>query len=141
MARIIPCKRLFPVGKYGTGMEKISPGYSVAFRTPVLTRKRMWAAMAVAVIADGLQLALGPLGIAGFDQGIDLVAAVLSIGLLGFHPLLLPTFLIELIPVADLLPTWTGCIFFVIAMRRRAQAVEAPPQVIVQPPEVPDKRA
>jgi hypothetical protein len=121
-------------------MDKISSAYSVAFRTPVLTRKRMWAAMAVAVVADGLQIALGPLGMAGFDQGIDLIAALLASGLLGFHPLLLPTFLIELIPVADLLPTWTGCIMVVIAMRKRAQAVNAPPEVIVQPPELPDKQ-
>jgi hypothetical protein len=122
-------------------MDKISSAYSVAFRTPVLTRKRMWTAMAVAVVADGLQIALGPLGIAGFDQGIDLIAALLAIGLLGFHPLLLPTFLIELIPVADLMPTWTGCVLFVIAMRRRAKAVDAPPTITVQPRELPDKHS
>jgi hypothetical protein len=35
--------------------------------------------------------------------------------IIGFHRLLLPTFIIELLPVADLLPTWTGCVAPVIA--------------------------
>ena len=43
--------------------------------------------------------------------------------LIGFHPLLLPTFVIEFVPVADLLPTWTGCAALVVALRRR----RAPP--------------
>jgi hypothetical protein len=44
---------------------------------------------------------------------------------IGFHPLLLPTFVLELIPVADLLPTWTGCVAVVIALRRRFRVAES----------------
>jgi hypothetical protein len=46
---------------------------------------------------------------------------------LGFHPLLLPTFAIEFLPVSDVLPLWTGCVAVVIALRRRQQSRTAPP--------------
>ena len=40
-----------------------------------------------------------------------------------FHPLLLPTFVVELLPVIDLLPTWTGCVALVVSRRKKQQAV------------------
>lgn len=83
----------------------------------------MLLALAVAVIADGLQLLLGPLGWAGVDQAIDLVTMLLTMWLLGFHLLLLPTFFVELIPVIEDLPTWTACVVAVIALRRREPPV------------------
>ena len=46
--------------------------------------------------------------------------------LIGFHPLLLPTLVLELVPVADLLPTWTGCVALVLALRKR-ERVTSPP--------------
>jgi hypothetical protein len=46
---------------------------------------------------------------------------------LGFHPVLLPTFLVELLPVADMLPTWTASVALVIALRRRQQLGSPPP--------------
>ncbi len=100
-----------------------------------LTPRRGWLALAVAVAADGLQLALGPLGWLFADQAIDLVAMMLTTALLGFHVLLLPTFLLELIPLADALPTWTGCVLVVIALRRR-QAAAPPPQPVATPPQL-----
>ena len=77
--------------------------------------------MAVAVVADGLQLLLGPLGWAFFDQAIDGMAMVLTMAILGFHVLLLPTFVLELVPVVQDLPTWTACVAAVIALRKRRQ--------------------
>jgi len=96
---------------------------------PVLTRQRVWLAFVVAVVADGLQLLLGPLGWLVLDEVIDLLAMGLSFWLLGFHPLLLPTFVLEIIPVVDMLPTWTGCVAVVVALRQRQQdtMVEPPP--------------
>ncbi len=79
----------------------------------------MLLVLAVAVVADGLQILLGPLGWAGLDQAIDLVAMLVTMRLIGFHLLLLPTFFIELIPVIEDLPTWTACVAAVIALRRR----------------------
>jgi len=94
---------------------------------PVLTRRRIWVARCVALAADALQLLLGPFGWAFADEAIDILAMVLLTLTLGFHPLFLPTFVIEFIPGADLLPTWTGCAFFVIGLRRKQQP-PPPPQ-------------
>jgi hypothetical protein len=92
-----------------------------SFRAPPLTRARIILALVVAGAADGLQLMLGPLGWAFIDQIIDLVAMLLTSWILGFHLLLLPTFVVEFIPVVDMLPTWTGCVIAVIALRKRGQ--------------------
>jgi hypothetical protein len=92
-------------------------------RVPKLTRARMILALAVAVVADGVQLLLGPLGWAFGDQIIDVVAMLLVSGLIGFHWLLLPSFVLELIPAVDELPTWTACVAAVIALRRRREKV------------------
>jgi hypothetical protein len=97
------------------------------FNAPPLTRGRIWASYGVAVVADILQLILGPFGWAFADEIIDAAAAALTYSLLGFHPLLLPTFVIELLPVADMLPTWTGCVALVIAARKRQAHVPPPP--------------
>jgi len=46
---------------------------------------------------------------------------VLTSWLIGFHWLLLPTFVLELVPVLEDLPTWTACTIAVIALRKRGQ--------------------
>jgi len=71
---------------------------------------------------------LGPLGWAPVDQVIDLIAFVLTAWALGFHLLLLPTFIAEFFPVVDMLPTWTACVIAVIALRKREQRA-VPPQL------------
>jgi hypothetical protein len=99
---------------------------------PVLTRERVWLAFVVAVVADGLQLLLGPLGWLVLDEVIDLLAMGLSCWLLGFHPLFLPTFVLQVLPVVDMLPTWTGCVAVVVALRKRQQdaMTESPPALL-----------
>src|SRR4030095_14524349 len=52
--------------------------FSRLFRRPVLTRQRVWLAFVVAVVADGLQLLLGPLGWLVLDEVIDLLATWFS---------------------------------------------------------------
>jgi hypothetical protein len=102
------------------------------FLAPVLTRKRIWFAFTVAATTDAIQLFLGPVGWAFLDEGLDVIAMVLTSASIGFHMLLLPTFVIELLPVADMLPTWTACTAAVVMLRKRAQA---------QPPPMPMKMA
>lgn len=94
---------------------------------PKLTRGRIWFAFIVATVTDGLQLLLGPVGWVAADEVLDVIAMVLTTWALGFHPLLLPTFILELVPVADLLPTWVGCTAAVVMLRRRATAEPPPP--------------
>jgi hypothetical protein len=97
------------------------------FRLPVLTRHRVRLAYAIAVAADVVQLLLGPVGWAFADEIVDVVTMTLTWRLIGFHPLLLPTFALELFPVADLLPTWTGCVALVVMLRKREQAASPEP--------------
>jgi hypothetical protein len=97
------------------------------FNTPPLTPSRVRLAYAIAAATDLVQLLLGPLGWAGADEMIDLAAAILTWRTIGFHPRLLPTFVIELLPVADMLPTWTGCVALVIAARKRQPSAQDRP--------------
>jgi len=108
-------------GALRTRIEKYIPLF---LRVPRLTSGRIAAAVTLAVVADGVQLVLGPLGWSMADELLDVVAMVAISWLLGFHPLLLPTFLIELFPVVDVLPTWTGCVGLVVGLRRREQRRE-----------------
>lgn len=94
---------------------------------PLLTKSRTRAAYGVAIATDILQFVLGPLGWTGADEVLDVVAAGIEYRLLGFHPLLLPTFLIEFLPVTDMLPTWTGCVALVVSARKARQGEEPPP--------------
>jgi hypothetical protein len=112
-------------GRFWTRIQQYLPQF---LQVPRLTSGRLAAAFGLAVVVDGVQLVLGPFGWWIADEVLD-VAAMLAISwLLGFHPLLLPTFLIEFFPIADVLPTWTGCVGLVVALRRREQRREnAPP--------------
>jgi hypothetical protein len=94
---------------------------------PQLTPGRVRLAYAVAVTTDILQFVLGPFGWVGADEILDVAASALIWRVLGFHPLLLPTFLIELLPVTDMLPTWTACVALVVGLRRRQQIGPPPP--------------
>ncbi|HKB10430.1 MAG TPA: hypothetical protein VKD69_07245 [Vicinamibacterales bacterium] len=96
------------------------------FAPPVLTKKRIWTAYGIAVATDALQLVLGPFGWTFADEILDVVAAGTTWGLLGFHPLLLPTFVVEVLPIVDMLPTWTGCVALVVQLRKKHQAIPPP---------------
>jgi hypothetical protein len=97
---------------------------------PHLTPRRLMpssirAAYAVAVAVDVAQLLLGPFGWAGVDEVLDAGAMYAISRLVGFHPLLLPTFILEFVPFTDMLPTWTGCVALVIRVRRAQGLVSA----------------
>lgn len=101
------------------------------FRPARLSRRRMMFVLLVAVVADGLQI---PLQAPPLPQIIDVVAMVFTSAAIGFHVLLLPTFVIELVPLVDMMPTWTGCVAAVILLRRREQK-QSPPGAV--PPVIP----
>jgi len=84
-------------------------------------------AYAVAVSVDVAQLLLGPFGWVGIDEVLDAGAMYAISRLIGFHPLLLPTFILEFVPFTDMLPTWTGCVALVIRIRTRQGVVSAEP--------------
>src|SRR5438309_10394757 len=81
-------------------------------------------AWAVAIAADALQIAAFPLfiegGISPADSLLDLIVAFVLIRLLGWHWAFLPTLAAELVPVADLFPTWTAAVWFVTRQQVKA---------------------
>jgi hypothetical protein len=111
----------------------ISDRIAKIFPARRLTGKIVSLALAIAMAADGLQWLLGPVGWLFADEIIDVITMFLISRLLGFHLLLLPTFIVEFIPVADLLPTWSGCVALLVVLRKREQVAFPPP------PEIPAK--
>jgi hypothetical protein len=83
-------------------------------------------AWAVAIAADTLQIAAFPFfaegGVSPADSALDLVVAYAMIRLLGWHWAFLPTLAAELIPGADLFPTWTAAVWFVTRQRVSANS-------------------
>ena len=81
-------------------------------------------AWAVAIAADALQIAALPLfaegGASPADSLLDLIVAFVLIRLLGWHWAFLPTLAAELIPGADLFPTWTAAVWFVTRQQVKA---------------------
>jgi len=103
------------------------------------TRSRVKTAYAVAIATDVMQFALGPFGWTFVDEILDVIALILTTRLLGFHPLLLPTFVLELVPIVDVLPTWTACVALVVATRKNqppAPRGEQPVTIDVKPTKV-----
>jgi len=81
-------------------------------------------AWAVAIAADAVQIAAFPLfaegGLSPADSLLDLIVGVVMIRLLGWHWAFLPTLAAELIPGADLFPTWTTAVWFVTRQQVKA---------------------
>ncbi len=80
---------------------------------------RIRLAFIVAVLVDALQIGLFP--VTGtlstwVDKPLDVLAMVILWRLLGWHWAFAPTFVFELLPIAELTPTWT--LATVIAVRR-----------------------
>ena len=78
---------------------------------------RIRAARAIAMLADLAQIVIFP----AFSEGVlspandalDVGVAAALTWLLGWHWAFLPSFLSELIPVFDLVPTWTAAVWYV----------------------------
>ena len=78
---------------------------------PVVSKKRKAIALAIAAIADLLQLGIWPAFVEGatspFDDGLDAVVAIALVLTLGFSGRLLAALALELTPGAALFPAWT----------------------------------
>lgn len=85
---------------------------------PVLSRDRrarIRAARLLAMAVDMVQLVAVPFFMPGaaspVNDLLDVVTALALTRLVGWHIGFLPTFLIELVPMVDLFPTWTLAAF------------------------------
>jgi hypothetical protein len=90
--------------------------------------RRIRTARIIAIVADVLQLALFPAFAGGLISPLTDALAVIMVVLVGWHFAFLPTFLAELIPGVDLIPTWTAAVWFATrsggAWRRRVSLPE-----------------
>ncbi|HJV91413.1 MAG TPA: hypothetical protein VJ623_13975 [Holophagaceae bacterium] len=89
---------------------------------PALTPARLRAAWIVAIAVDALQLGLFPLtgGLSTWlDKPLDLAAMLVMWWLLGWSWAFLPTFVVELVPFVELVPTWTAAVWIVSRLRRK----------------------
>ncbi len=85
---------------------------------------RVKAARALAIAADLVQIAVFPIFAPGalspWNDALDLAVAAALTRLIGWHWGFLPSFVAELVPGLDLVPTWTAAVLF--ATRKGAAA-------------------
>ncbi|HEY2383162.1 MAG TPA: hypothetical protein VGK48_18455 [Terriglobia bacterium] len=81
-------------------------------------------AWTVAIAADAIQIIGLPLfafgGLSPADTLVDVAAAAILSGILGWHWAFIPTLLAELVPGLDLFPTWTAAVAYVTWQRARS---------------------
>ena len=79
--------------------------------------RRAWM---VAIAADLVQFGLLPLfgATAGLMVGLDVLVAFLLVRWMGWHLAFLPAFVTELVPIANVVPSWTLAMLVVTRMRK-----------------------
>ena len=89
------------------------------------------AAIALAIVADAVQILIFPLfaegAISPLDDILDLTVMVALIRLIGWHWEFLPSFIAELVPGLDLVPFWT---LAVVNVYRKWKRIEDAVRVI-----------
>ena len=93
------------------------------------SRSRIIAARVLAVVADATQLVLVPIFAPGaaspVNDALDVAVGVAMIALVGWHWSFLPAFVAELVPFADLAPSWTMAVFIATRNSSGAKQVNA----------------
>jgi hypothetical protein len=86
-------------------------------------------ALGIALFADALQIVFFPLlgegALSPVNDVLDIAVAWVLTRLLGWHWAFLPTFVVELVPELDLVPTWTLAVL--IATRQMKPSRPEPP--------------
>ena len=92
------------------------------------TRSRFRVAMVLAMIADGLQIALFPIfsegALSPADDILDVALALILSRLIGWHWEFLPSFCTKLVPGVDLVPFWTLAVANVYRKWKKESAPE-----------------
>lgn len=77
---------------------------------------RIRTARIIAIVADVLQIVFFPAFAGGWlsplNNALDVVVALIMVRMVGWHFAFLPTFVAELVPGLDLVPTWTAAVWF-----------------------------
>jgi hypothetical protein len=101
---------------------------------PPITTGQKKAALVVAGIADVLQMAVFPSAVVGWgiSNVIDVVVAFILFAICGFKWQFLLAFMVELLPVAQLFPTWSAVVLMLSSEEPRIniQPVNPPPTAV-----------
>jgi hypothetical protein len=104
-----------------------------------LTPGRIRAARAIAMIADLAQIVVFPAfsegALSPANDALDVGVAIALSALVGWHWAFLPSFLSEVIPMWNLVPTWTAAVFYVTS--GATPPTDGSPPVRVEPPPPP----
>lgn len=90
-----------------------------------MTPRRILIARFIAVAVDLAQFALLPAELTPLNNVVDVLTGIAMLSLVGWHWAFLPTFLAELVPFVDLVPSWTLAVMF--ATRGRGVPGAPPP--------------
>lgn len=89
-----------------------------------LTPARLRTAWIIALAVDAIQIGISVTGPLGFLVNIplDLAAMGLLWWLLGWHWFLLPSCVFEVLPIADMAPTWSLAVWIITRQRKALNA-------------------
>jgi hypothetical protein len=108
--------------------------------TRELTAGRVRAARILGMAADFVQIGLLPLFSPGWlsplNDALDVGVGVAMVALVGWHWAFVPAFFVELVPVFDLVPTWTAA---VLLATRDAPGPAVPLSIPEGPKDTPPK--
>jgi len=94
-------------------------------------------ALAIAILADALQIVFFPMFVEGafspLDDLLDIAVAWMLIHLLGWHWAFLPSFVAKVVPGLDLVPTWTMAVLVATRKSPRKQPKIEPPIIEGRP--------
>ncbi|HEX4961112.1 MAG TPA: hypothetical protein VF173_09775 [Thermoanaerobaculia bacterium] len=103
------------------------------------TPGRVKAARSIAILADLIQIGgftiFWPGAASIADDVLDVVVGAALTWLVGWHWSFLPSFVIELVPGMDLIPSWTAAVLLATRGQGKAELEQEPPKVIT-----PEKR-
>ena len=99
-----------------------------------MTPRRILAARFIAVAVDLAQYALLPAELTPLNNVVDVLTAIAMLSLVGWNWAFLPTFLAELVPFVDLVPSWTLAVMFATRGRKAPGGPGAPPPPPLPPP-------
>ncbi len=94
-------------------------------------------ALAIAILADGVQIVFLPIFVGGalspIDDLLDVAVAWILIRLLGWHWAFLPSFAAKLVPGVDLVPSWTMAVLVATRSVPSKQSKIEPPIIEGRP--------
>ena len=89
--------------------------------------RRILIARVIAVAVDLAQFALLPAELTPLNNVVDVLTGLAMLVLVGWHWAFLPTFLAELVPFVDLVPSWTLAVMFATRGQKAPEPPGAPP--------------